>query len=255
MLGLPKLPKTGCIIEAAATLLGWGGHPRPISRTGRSRPARCWPWRWRQPAPTPTRAPPQPLHPAAQRVSAPVCLCGCRSHFGSNNRFSSNCLLVLPTGGAAMACCGAPEPDLKRQTETQNLVAGLQGYLAGIGSVPWLAGGEDWNFDPEQMGEWRARRWAAQQAGTTGPTQRHGRNLDWNLGGRRKPVQAVGTEVVPETVHVRVAVTIGAAARGMLERGMVTPTPIPPGLGSCYTRAMGQHHRQSLRRPAREPRG
>lgn len=85
----------------------------------------------------------------------------------------------------------------------------------------------DWNFTPDQLGEWWEIPWGVQQVEIFGPTQRHGRYLDWYLGSRRLPIQGVGTEVVPGTDHVGVPVTLGTPARRTLGRRMASPTPTP----------------------------
>lgn len=71
----------------------------------------------------------------------------------------------------------------------------------------------------EQIQHWWELGSATQVADTGGPTQRHGRNLDWYVGSVRLPIDAMGTVVV--------TMTMGLVRANILGRRLVGPTPIP----------------------------
>lgn len=74
-----------------------------------------------------------------------------------------------------------------------------QAYVAGLGSVPWMLGG-DWNVDPSEVTDKWYRRDAA-MIGIGTATLRQGRNIDWYLSNIRVPVHKVAAEVISGAGH------------------------------------------------------
>ena len=81
------------------------------------------------------------------------------------------------------------------------LQADLQTYLSGLGTVPWVIGG-DWNFEPPDLPSFWQRPHLV--VAPSGPTQKFGRTLDWFLTGLTVPGTYHNTHSIPGTDHVAV---------------------------------------------------
>ena len=99
------------------------------------------------------------------------------------------------------------------QTGDTRRLAEVQTYLAGLGSVPWLIGG-DWNIEPPDIRSfWHRPHLVVAPAVTT---QKFGRILDWFVTGRTIPSVFHNTQVIPGTDHVAVGLRLRGALRSTL---------------------------------------
>ena len=98
-------------------------------------------------------------------------------------------------------------------TGNSRLHAELQTYLAGLGNVPWVLGG-DWNIEPAELPSLWQRNHVLRAP--SGPTHKSGRVLDWFLSGLTVPSTFHNTQIIPGTDHVAVALRLRGALRSTL---------------------------------------
>ena len=101
----------------------------------------------------------------------------------------------------------------------------IQQYLAVIGRVPWLIGG-DWNIQPGQLSNFWSK--GGNQLHIKGPTQKHGSNLDWFLAAKELNLSKAIGRVIVGTDHVAVETTMGGAQSKTLGYRMVGPAGFDP---------------------------
>lgn len=142
----------------------------------------------------------------------------------------------------------AHEGDPQHEDTTRELFAQLQGYVAELGSVPWLAGG-DWNLEPRDAeAHWDRRPATIHYVGAA--THTHGRNIDWMVAGHRAPTWGAETYVVPGTDHVGVQVKLQAVDANTLRVRMELPTRIFIDKGAKEVNA---EYRAAIQRSLGEP--
>jgi exonuclease III len=117
-------------------------------------------------------------------------------------------------------------PDSQRRDrveEGKQLWGELQSYLAEVGSVPWVMGG-DWNMEPEEFHSvWN--RPAAQVDGDA-PTQKHGGNFDWFLHAPKVKTRRDMNIVVPGADHVAVAIKLMGDQAATMGKRLVQPQAV-----------------------------
>ena len=117
--------------------------------------------------------------------------------------------------------CTSPQADQARRI----LLDCLQETLAALGGVPWLmGGGGDWNITPpDSTALWRRH---CRVSHTSGPTQKHGRNLDWFVHSPAVVSTRPTAVLMPFTDHVAVTLRL----RGDLHRTLGHKLVSPKGL-------------------------
>lgn len=98
----------------------------------------------------------------------------------------------------------------------------LQGQIASLGR------GGCRHFEPHRASDW----WECSEATTIdfgGPTQRHGRNLDWFLASRLAPLGNPEAVVIAGTDHVGVPVPLAAVRMDTVRVRLKLPAPLAKG--------------------------
>ena len=85
------------------------------------------------------------------------------------------------------------------QCGSSRLQADVQTYIAGLGNVPWLIGG-DWNFEHPDIPSFWSRPHLV--VPPLAPTQKFGRILVWFMTGRTVPSVFHTTQLIPGTAYV-----------------------------------------------------
>ena len=126
---------------------------------------------------------------------------------------------------------GAHSTHPDRDKENTKMFEDIQQYLAVIGRVPSLIGG-DWNIQPQELKNYWSK--GGNQVHTKGPTQKHGSNLDWFLAAEEVNLSEAKGCVIVGADHVAVEATLGGAQSKTLGYRMVAPAGFEPSrLNTC----------------------
>ena len=118
---------------------------------------------------------------------------------------------------------GTHHTHLGAEEQNAQLLDSLQSYLAGLGRVPWIIGG-DWNLEPQEVRPtWgRGGTYHTPQV----PTQTFGKIIDWFLTSPILQPTVPDTQCLPGTDHAAVLLTLPGDIPSTLGWRLAQPTAL-----------------------------